>query len=205
VVTASPLLEDIMNKLSNLLVFTFYALALVAAQGGQSPSKVKSPYPNELPTLKLYQEAKWNSLKPLVSTIDDVEKLLGEPVPVADDRLHGDFGFEYDPDWTIVISVVGKGGELPDSLAGRVFHITLYPKKRVSLVGADFSAFRGATYTGHDEETTSYYDKFGLWYSVYAKSTADGRFHPGDLEYVMYGPSDEARAKHSNKGKTTKP
>jgi hypothetical protein len=189
-------LEELMNKFGKpLLVFALCNLVLVAAQARQSLSKGQSPYPNELPNLKLYREAKWNSLQPYVSTIDDVEKLLGEPVPMLDDRLHGEFGFEYDPDWTIVIDVVGKGGDLPDSVAGRVSLIYLHPKKSVSLVGADFSAFRGYTYREGNEEGTVYYDKFGLRYVVYEKDTADGRFHAGDLKSIMYGPSDEATAK----------
>lgn len=95
------------------------------------------------------------------------------------------------------------GGELPDSVAGRVSTIELYPKKRISLIGADFSAFRGARYTGRDEETTSYYDKFGLRYLVYEKDSADGRFHAGDLKRIEYGPSDEDTEKYANKGKSS--
>jgi hypothetical protein len=88
-------------------------------------------------------------------------------------------------------------------VAGRALHITLYPKKRVSLVGADFSAFKGVgTYTGHDEESTDYYDKFGLRYVVYAKDTADGRFHAGDLKLITYGPSNGETEKYTNKGKS---
>ena len=185
-----------MNKLSNLVMFTFCALAFAAAQAGQSPSKAGRPYPNELPTLKIYEQAKWNSLKPYVSTVDDIEKVLGKPVAVYDDLLHTyDAGFQDDPDWTIVIDVVGKGGDLPDSVAGRISDINLYPKRRVSLVGADFSAFRGYTYRERNEEGTVYYDKFGLRYVVYEKDSADGRFHAGDLARIIYGPSDEATAK----------
>lgn len=197
-----PLALEGMKKLSSVVVFTFCALALVAAQTGQSPSRGESSYPNELPTLKLYEEAKWNSLKAYVSTIDDVEKLLGEPVRLLDGGLHGDFGFEHDPDWTIVIEVVGKGGELPDSVVGRVSHITLYPRKRISLVGADFSAFRRYTYTKGNEEGKVYYDKFGLRYVVYAKDSGDGRFHAGDLARMIYGPSDKDTENYTNKGKS---
>lgn len=68
-----------MNKLRNLLAFTFCALTLVAAQAGRSPSKGGRPYPNELPILKIYEQAKWNSLNPYVSTVDDIEKALGKP------------------------------------------------------------------------------------------------------------------------------
>ncbi len=189
---------DIVNKLTNVIAFTFCCFALLATPAGQSPSKGGSPYPNELPILKIYEQAKWNSLKPYVSRVSDIEKVLGKPVAVYDELLHTDVpGFQDDPDWTIVIDVVGEGGDLPDSVAGRVLSIELYPKKRVSLVGADFSAFRGATYAGRDEETTSYYDKFGLRYVVFEKDTANGRFHAGDLKRIIYGPSDEATAKLS--------
>ena len=45
-----------------------------------------------------------------------VDRILGEPLLVYDDILH-DYveGYEYDPDWTIVIDYVGKGGDLPNS------------------------------------------------------------------------------------------
>ena len=193
-------MEHSMNKLTSVIASTFCAFALVAAQAGPSPSKGGRPYPNELPTLKIYEQAKWNSLRPYVSTVDDIEKVLGKPVAVYDELLHTHVpGFQDDPDWTIVIDVVGEGGDLPDSVAGLVLSVELYPKKRVSLVGADFSAFRGATYTGRDEETTSYYDKFGLRYVVFEKDTANGRFHAGDLKRIIYGPSDETTAKYASK------
>lgn len=187
-----------MSKRITVLVITFIALAVAVAQTESRPKQTR--YPNELPNLKLYQDAKWNALKPYISTYDDGVKLLGEPVRVFNYRLHrDDWGYDYDPDWTIFVDVLGSDPDLTDSVRGRVVHVYLNPKKRVSLVGADFSAFKAYTYTDSRDpnvEGTVYYDKFGLRYSVYAKDTSDGRFHAGDLESIIYGPSEEETAKY---------
>lgn len=187
-----------MNKLINVLVITFVALAVAAAQ---TESQSKQPrYPNELPNLKLYQDAKWNALKPYVSTADDADKLLGKPVRVFDYRLQrDDWGYDCDPDWTIFVDVLGGDPDLADSVRDRVVHVYLNPKKRISLVGADFSAFKSYSYMDSRDPNvggTVYYDKSGLRYSVYAKDTPDGRFHAGDLESIIYGPSDEETARY---------
>ena len=186
-----------MNKVINVLVITF--VALVAASQTESQSK-QPRYPNELPNLKLYEDAKWNALKPYLSTADDVDKLLGEPVRVCDYRLHAYYwGYDYDPDWTIFVDVLGSDPDLTDSVRGRIVHVYLNPKKRVSLVGADFSAFKAYAYMDSRDPNvggTVYHDKFGLRYSVYAKDTPDGRFHTGDLESIIYGPSDEETARY---------
>jgi len=189
-----------MKQIVSIILFTF--CILVASSAGQLPSKSESPYPNELPNLRIYQEAKWNALRPFVSTEDDIRKLLGKAVAVYDEALHTYVpGYQDDPEWTIVISVVDKGGSLSDSVAGRVYDITLYPKKRISLLGADFSAFRGDTVIDQqgNEESTAYHDEFGLLYVVWAKDTADGRFHAGDLKEIIYGPSREDIEKYEKK------
>jgi hypothetical protein len=195
-----------MNKFINVLVITFVALVVAAAQTESQPKRLC--YPNELPNLKLYEDAKWNALKPYVSTADDVDKLLGKPVRVFDYRLHrDDWGYDYDPDWTIFVDVLGSDPDLTDSVRGRVVHVYLNPKRRVSLIGADFSAFKAYTFTDSRDPSvggTVYYDKFGLRYSVYAKDTADGRFHAGDLESIIYGPSDEETSKYRKSTPTTR-
>lgn len=108
-------------------------------------------------------------------------------------------GYDSDPDWTIFVDVLGSDPDLTDSVRGRVVHVYLNPKKRISLVGADFSAFKSYSYTDSRDPNvggTVYYDKFGLRYSVYAKDRPDGRFHAGDLESIIYGPSEEETAKY---------
>src|SRR6266849_3155384 len=124
------------------LISLLFASVACAAQAQVAAADDKNPYPNELPTLKLYREAKWNSLRPYVSTEADIRKVLGKPVPVYDEVLRTEVaGYQDDFDWTMVVSVVGKGGDLPDSVVDRLDSITLYAKRRISLVGADFSAF----------------------------------------------------------------
>jgi hypothetical protein len=164
----------------------------------QSPYK-GNPYPNELPNLKIYESAKWKSLTPYTSTVEDVKQLLGKAKPVYDELLKTYVAGYEDPDWTIVVNVVAENAGLPASVFGRILTVELHPNKRLSLVGADFSAFRSATYAGSDGSFTSYYDKFGLRYVVYEEDSADGRFKAGDLKRIDYGPSDENTEKFSTK------
>ncbi len=50
----------------------------------QSRTETTRKYPNELAAYQFYQNAKWKSLEPLVSTMADVRRLLGEPSEVHD-------------------------------------------------------------------------------------------------------------------------
>jgi hypothetical protein len=119
-------------------------------------------------------------------------------------------GDDYDPDWTIFIEVLGSDPDLTDAVRGRVLYVYLYPKKCISLIGADFSAFKSDSYTysrdpsvGETVFGTVYYDKFGLRYSVYAKDSPDGRFHAGDLASIIYGPSNEETSRYRRSSRKT--
>jgi hypothetical protein len=190
-------------KMIVIVVTLLFVSTTCAAQTRRCVAEDKNPYPNELPTLKIYRDAKWKSLRPLVSTKADIEKVLGKPVAIYDELLQSNVaGYDDDFDWTIVVSVVGKGGELPDSVVDRLADLTLYPKRRVSLVGADFSTFMPMSV--HDESggnTTVYYDACGLRYVVYSEDATNGRFHVGDLKSITYGFSQESY----NKQLTGKP
>ncbi len=162
------------------------------AQSKPTVAKGNDRYPNELPTLKLYRDAKWNSLRPYVSTEDEIHKVLGKPVPFYDEILRTEVaGYDGGFNWTIVVGIVGKGGTLPDIVVDRLDHITLYPKRRVSLVGADFSGFSITGFYNSKAKTTLYSDKCGLRYVVYAEDAADGSFHTGDLKLIEYGASED--------------
>jgi hypothetical protein len=172
-----------------LIALVLAAFACVGQTKSTAPND--NPYPNELSTLKLYRNAKWKSLRPYVSTQEQVHKILGEPSPFYDELLQTDVaGYDGGFDWTIVVSIVGIGGELPNSVVDRLGYLTLYPKRRVSLIGADFSAFSTNSIDNSRARTTIYSDKFGLRYVVYAEDAADGRFHIGDLKLIEYGASD---------------
>src|SRR5712691_4144990 len=73
-------LEEIMNRFTSLVVFMLFALIFTVGQAQQLSAKGGRPYPNELPNLKLYQDAKWKSVQPYISTRADVDRILGEPV-----------------------------------------------------------------------------------------------------------------------------
>ena len=180
-----------MKTVACLIALVIAAFTCVA-QSKLTVANGNDRYPNELPTLKLYRDAKWNSLRPFVSTDDDIVRIFGKPVRVYNGILKKDVSADQDDfNWTIVVSLVGKGG-FPDSVVDRLFDITLYPKRRVSLVGADFSAFHSILNRGGpDGEYIDYYDGFGLRYSVYNEDAADGRFHKGDLKQISYGASEE--------------
>jgi hypothetical protein len=147
--------------------------------------------------LKLYEAAQWKTIEPYISTKEDVRKILGQPKPVFVRRFtSGVVGFDYDPDWTIVITYWGRGCCIPKSLIGTVANITLYPKKQVSLKDMVFlPAFKTSNYYvdfgDGGQETQSYTDDFGLSYSIYRKDDPDGQFFVGDLESITYGASRE--------------
>jgi hypothetical protein len=190
--------------MKQIISLVILVTALIVANAQQLSSEGKLRYPNELPNLKLYQEARWNSILPNVSTRDDVERILGKPLPIYDERFYvekfNDYlvGYDYDADWIIFVHYWGEGGDVPASAVGRVADITLHPRKRVSLRGVKFpSAFSASGYIDRrsKSEGKTYYDSSGLTYSIYAKDTSDGRHLEGDLKVIVYGPPDKADEK----------
>jgi hypothetical protein len=186
-----------------ILLFFTLALFVVVARAQSGSSNKKSPYPNELPGLALYRESKWKSIEPYVSTRADVERVLGEPMPVYSESMRAwTMGYEYDhdcPDWRIIIVYIGEGGSLPDSLVGHVLNIRLEPKRRVSLKDTVFPEVFLKGYSKdrvNKKEFFTYDDSDGLHYSVSAKDSADKRIHKGDLEVIIYGASEETEAKY---------
>ncbi|MFN2510567.1 MAG: hypothetical protein ABR568_03880 [Pyrinomonadaceae bacterium] len=190
-----------MKKIICLIVIMLFALTFIIGQAQQSLPEGKIRYPNELPHLKLYREARWKSIAPYVFREEDVEKVLGQPVLVREeDSATWVYGYDYDPDWTIVVSYVG-GSDSLDPIAGRVAEITLRTRRRVSMRGVTFpSAFhRGKVIDGsRNAEFVAYQDEFGLRYLVYAKDTVDGRFRAQDLDSISYGASNEEEEKHTD-------
>ena len=187
-----------MIKMIKSAMFMALALTLMAGQAQHPSPEDESPYPNELPSLKLHEKARWKPIRPYVSTRDDVKRILGEPVDVYVDELGSVPGYKYDPDWTIVILYNGN----PPEVDGRVNSIILYPNKRISMEGVEFpSAFMKYPFgwsDGSRKVSGMIYDdeKFGLKYSIYATDSADGRFHAGDLQLIKYEASKEKLEKY---------
>jgi len=49
-----------------------------------SAAEEPTPYPHELEGYRFYQTARWRELKPLVSTLADVRRIMGEPKEQTD-------------------------------------------------------------------------------------------------------------------------
>jgi hypothetical protein len=193
-------MKRIISK-STLILFALVLTGIVT-RAQFDLSREKSRYPNELPNLQLYESAKWKSIVPYVSTRDDVERALGAPARVYDQRFYvkkfDDYlvGYDHNLDWIIIVTYIAEGGSLPPSLVGRVSDISVYPRKRISLQGMEFPpAFTRSTYENNKTELTVYHDKFGLKYSIYSRVSAGDSHEIGDLEAIEYGVSDEDEAK----------
>lgn len=193
-------MKGIISK-STVIIFTLVLTGIVIRAQSDS-AREESRYPNELPNLRLYESAKWKSIVPYVSTRDDVERALGPPARVYDQRFYvkkfEDYlvGYDHNLDWIIIVTFIAEGGSLPPTLVGRVSDISLYPRKPISLQGVEFPpAFKRSTYENDKTELTVYHDKFGLKYSIYSRVSAGDGHKIGDIEAIEYGVCDEDEVK----------
>ncbi len=188
-----------------------YLLVTVAimVEVAAAPSAV-CPYPNELPGFQFCHEATWRTLQPLVSTSDDIRRVLGEPKGASDiahylDPYPGDqrakapvLTFDGGRDWDILVYLVRSDYSARQSLSkavqDRLLSIDLVPKHpkpfgKVSIP----SKFRKKHVIAADAAWDEYADGSGLVYEVYTSRTPYGDEKPGDLNRISYGPSDEQR------------
>jgi hypothetical protein len=179
----------LMRKLS--LAVMVVGILLAPNRGQSLLDRKRDPYPNELPMLKLYQKAKWKSIEFNVSTKEDVEKLLGKPVPIFREGIGWVAGYDDDPEWRSFVSYFDGGNGCEECRVGRVTEIRLAPKQRVSLSGIVFSqAFeKSGLVDVNGVEFNVYRDKFGLLYAIYKHDSQDGQVHTGDLNQVSYSAS----------------
>jgi len=164
-------------------------------------------YSNELPKLQFYEKAKWKTLIPLVSFISDVRRILGQPKEATDiahyfNPYPGDdkavtplFIYSMDSDWEIFV-YLGKDCGYQSSSApfpeNRICTIELLPKKRLSFRDRPCPAvFVKRHVNGADAAWDEYRDSEGLAYEVYTTRTPYGSKVPGDLNRIVYGPSEE--------------
>jgi hypothetical protein len=197
-----------------LLVFLLLASPLM---GGYAQTGSARKYPGELPRYEFYATAKWKSLEPLVSTMADVRRLLGDPTDARDVSQYtkpypGDAAakepvFTYDDvdnDWEILIYFVRycfyDGPAVPASLGDRLCTIDLLPKKRIAFDKIEFpTAFKKHHVTAVDAAWDEYSDGSGLVYQVYTTRTPYGNKQPGDLFRITYGPSLETLSRYARK------
>lgn len=173
-----------------ILISMLVAVLLSAPSPLPSQSHAWVRYPNELPSLKLYEEAKWSSIIPCVSKRRDVERVMGQPARIFDPRLYDNKFHDYivgyvSNGWIVVITYDQTNpGDQP--LDDKVFDITLYPKQSISVQAAEFpSAFRRSTSKEGDDETTIFGDEYGLVYVIYSNVKSDTHY-VGQLKLIRY-------------------
>jgi hypothetical protein len=162
-------------------------------------------YPNELKGFELFRNGRWKSLKPLVSTKEDVEKIFGK-------GCHE--GCDYDENWRVEIMYISQcwsytGTEkltptVAEEMIGKYSNLNFYPKKRIERqplkFGKQFES-RGGGGASHASPSiyNIYSDSLGLNYQISAENTEDGKYHEGDLVSIIYGWSDSDYEKYKNK------
>ena len=164
-------------------------------------------YPNELPRYRFYSTAKWKSLQPLVSTIDDVRKVMGNPDEANDNAscsepYPGDsaakqpvFTYRLNRDWEILVYFVPScSWNIPDDVsANRLCSVELIPRRHVSFRAIQFpEVFKKRRVTAVDAQWDEYSDGTGLRYEVYTSKTPYGGDVPGDLNRIAYGPPESS-------------
>jgi hypothetical protein len=158
------------------------ALALISIVTCVKATQSPIAYPNELPHFEFY--AKYlGLLRPYVSDHASVVRVLGS-----------DQGIELNH-WRIRPLFVGEGKDstVRPEVVGRLASLNIRPKQRVSMLGVKFPATFTHSLGGVSEINVScdvYSDRFGLQYWIYSEDWRAGK--KGDLEEIVYGPSEEA-------------
>lgn len=181
----------------------------------QSVGKKSERFPNELTNYRFYESAKWKSLEPLVSTMADVRRIMGEPTeandasqftkpyPGDDKAKRPVFQYSKDPDWTVLIYFLkycfsGYDYPLSSKLDDRLCSIDLIPKKPISFSNLVFpDLFKKTHVDAFHGRWDEYTDETGLRYQVYAGPSAYGHDKAGDLNRIVYTASDETFKKYS--------
>ena len=204
------------------VLFTSFVGAQSKSKGNKTKSKMQvkvsgkksEKYPNELPNFRFYETAKWKSLEPLVSTMADVRRILGEPSEANDVSQYtkpypGDdkakqpvFIYELNSDWQILVYFVKYcfQGYVPlsDELDNKLCSIDLIPKNRVPFQSVVFSdVFKKKDVRAVDGAWTEYSDGTGLFYEVYAVPGPYGKEKKGDLNRIVYTASNKTFENYS--------
>lgn len=172
---------------------------LCDAQGGGTDGR----YPHELPEFRFYKTASWRSLEPLIATMNDVRRVLGnpqeahdvseytKPYPGDEKALEPVFTYKLSSDWELLVYFTKYCfHKFPQGLPeDRVCSFDLVPAKRVSL---DLSKLPAAFIKTHVQAVDAAWDEYsdgtGLRYEVYTTHPPYGSNEPGDLFRISYGP-----------------
>ena len=223
-------MQHIQHSILLLICLTVLFTSFVGAQSKLKVNKPKSKlqikvagkksekYPNELPDFRFYEAAKWKTLEPLISTMADVRKVLGEPseandtsqftkpYPGDDKAKQPVFTYKLNSDWEVLVYFVKYCFHgyfpLPDELDNKLCSIDLVPRKRTPFKSVVFpQVFKEKDVGAVDGAWTEYSDKTGLFYEVYTNPGPYGDEKPGDLNRIVYTASDETFKNHSENKK----
>jgi hypothetical protein len=169
-------------------------------------------YPNEVQGFAFSDTSRWKSLVPLESGMKDVRATMGIP-DVAKDLAQyaapypGDsaarqpvWTYHVDSRWDLVIHFVKSGypanEQFPSNLGDRLHSIDCIPLKRMRFPahqpGPGFAKRR---VVAAGAKWNEFSDGTGLVYEVFSEPTREGD-RAGDLNRIVYGPSDSEVARH---------
>lgn len=147
-------------------------------------------YPNELKGFELFKKGDWKSLKPLISTKEDVIKIFGQDCSESCD---------YDENWQFQVIYIEQCSSYSESkkkwiprvaeeMLGKYEEIRFSPKKRIKKSNLKF----GKKFRGSQVKTSSsilminYTDAYGLVYTFSRENTFDRQYRKGDLLSISY-------------------
>lgn len=203
------------SNVMKALALLFLSFLLLSGNGRVQTIQT-ARYPNELPGYRFFETAKWKSLEPLISTVADVRRLLGKPTHEVDlsqyfqpypgdDRAKNPLlTYDIDDGWETLV-YFGRscfpGIRTPPTSEGtRLCTIELLPKKRIPFGKTKFpAAFKKNRVAGVDAAWDEFADGSGLAYEVYTTKTPYGNQQSGDLNRIVYGPSNETLSKYAAK------
>lgn len=172
---------------------------LCEGQGGDTDAR----YPHELPEFRFYRTASWRTLEPLVATMNDVRRVLGNPQEAVDtsdytnpypgdeEALAPVFTYKLNGGWELLVYFTKYCPlKVPQGLPGdRVCSFDLVPDNRIGFDVSELStAFIKSHIRAVDAAWDEYSDGTGLRYEVYTTRPLYDSKEPGDLFRISYGP-----------------
>lgn len=175
---------------------------VVESEPSEQPPPADRPprYPNELPGFEFHASAAWRELVPLVSTLADVRRVLGDPSDVRDIAHYsapypGDdaavqpvLTYDISPQWDLLVYLVRSdlsvNDRFPPHLQDKLLSLELVPDHDLPFSTEPFAheRWRSSEVMAADAGWTTYEDGSGLAYQVYGGQ--------GGLNRIVYGASD---------------
>jgi hypothetical protein len=186
------------------------SIAIIFAVVFNVSAQTKNPFPNELRGYRFYKNGKLKTLRPGVSTLEDIKKVFGEEcenVCDYDERWTIDFGFIDDGPVEITSDGVTTKYFPAPGFIGKISSISLHPKSNIrfqkALLLKKFDGLIGGYICGMDGKGggsntsyTGYSDRYGLFYNIVdsyettKKDELNGR-RKGDLFSIKYELTEE--------------